>query len=317
MREQIRRRAGAAVVDGFFRTASALGRLHPRAKPSAHGVEVRRDVSYGPLAAHRLDVWKRHDLVAPAPAVLYVHGGGFRILSKETHWIMALAYARRGYVVFNIDYRLAPTDPFPAAVEDVCAAYTWLAAHAREYGADPSRLVLAGESAGANLVTAATLTTCWRRDEPAARAVFDTGLVPKAVVAACGMHQVTDPGRFSRRKRKLPRVVADRIDEVTHAYVGHAAVAGDPRLDLADPLVFLERKSAPTRALPAFFIPCGTGDPLLDDTRRLGAALRALGATAEDRYYGGELHAFHALVFRRNARLCWADTFRFLDEHLR
>ena len=50
--------------------------------------------------------------------MLYVHGGGFRILSKDTHWIMGLAFARRGFLVFNIGYRLAPKHPFPAAIAD-------------------------------------------------------------------------------------------------------------------------------------------------------------------------------------------------------
>ena len=54
-----------------------------------------------------------------APVVLYIHGGAFHYLSKDTHWVLALMFARRGYVVFNIDYRLAPVYPYSAAIEDV------------------------------------------------------------------------------------------------------------------------------------------------------------------------------------------------------
>ena len=88
------------------------------------------------------------------------------------------------------------------------------------------------------------------------------------------------------------------------------------RLDLADPVVALERGETPARPLPPFFLPVGTRDPLLNDTRRRGAALRALGGTAEEKYYPGELHAFHAFVMRRAARQCWADTYAFLDRHV-
>ena len=59
----------------------------------------------------------------------------------------------------------------------------------------------------------------------------------------------------------------------------------------------------------------GTRDPLLDDTRRLGAALDRLGVPYEVRYYPGEIHAFHALVWRPQARAFWRDTFAFLDRY--
>src|SRR5215468_3738307 len=113
----LRMRAGAFFVDNAFRGLSRLGQLHPLADPASHGVDVIRDVAYRPTGrrAHRLDVYlprdrhRRRRGEGPLPVVLYIHGGGFRILSKETHWMMGLAFARRGYLVFNINYRLAPT----------------------------------------------------------------------------------------------------------------------------------------------------------------------------------------------------------------
>jgi acetyl esterase len=88
-------------------------------------------------------------------------------------------------------------------------------------------------------------------------------------------------------------------------------------LDLADPVVFFERGAPPDRPLPAFFLPVGTRDPLLDDTRRMRRALDALGVPVRAAYYPGELHAFHALIWREHARNCWADIFAFVDQHLR
>lgn len=321
---QLRRRAGAAVVDGFFRGASRLGRLHPESAPAKHGLEVVRDVAYGTPSepARVLDVYRPHDSAEPhphlRPAVLYVHGGGFRILSKDTHWVMALAYARRGYVVFNVDYRLAPAHRFPAALEDVCAAYAWVVHNAARYGADAEQLVLAGESAGANLVAALTVAACYERPEPHARVVFDTGVVPRAVLPACGLFQVSDAARFRRRKPRLPRFIADRLEEVADAYLGPRPFgSGQPgELDLADPLVVFSRGVPPARPLPPFFLPVGTADPILDDTRRLAVALRALHVEVDERYYAGEFHAFHAFVFRPNARLHWRDTYAFLDRVL-
>lgn len=314
LRESLRRRAGALLIDNLFRGMAHAGKLHPLSRPERHRVEVLRDVPYGAAGEpHRkLDVYRPTDRAGPLPVVLYIHGGGFRILSKDTHWLLALAFARRGYLVFNIDYRLAPRHPYPAALEDACAAFAWVADRARRHGGDPSRVVLAGESAGANLVTSLALTTAYARPEPWARAAWDAGVLPRAVVPACGILQVTDPGRFRRRKATLAPFLDDRLREVSEAYVGDARGP----LDLADPVVVLERGAAPERPLPPFFVPCGTRDPLLDDSRRLKAALDRLSVACELQCYPGEVHAFHALLWRENARRCWEDTFRFLDAHV-
>jgi acetyl esterase len=316
-RDALRRRATATVIDGFLRAVTHLGSMNPEWRPERHGIEVRRDLSYreGGFADHLLDVWRPARAEGPLPIVLYVHGGGFRILSKDTHWMMALAFARRGYVVFNISYRLAPLHPFPAALEDTAAALEWVIANAARFGGDPSRIVFAGESAGANLVTSLALAGSYPRDEPFAKRVWDLDVRPQAVIAACGIFQVSDVHRFARRKKTFPRFILDRLEEVGSAYLGHDPSAHGTAIDLADPVCMLERGEPPARPLPPFFLPVGTRDPLLDDTRRLARALEKLGVEAETRFYPGEIHAFHALVFRESARTCWGHTFDFLARH--
>jgi acetyl esterase len=325
---EARRYVGAAMVDGFFNAASRVGRLHPNAKPERHAVEHLTDVRYlgGDHEAHLLDVYRpvhatsaepppyRRYSGPPWPIVFYVHGGGFRILSKDTHWIMGLSFARRGFIVFNVSYRLAPKHRYPAAIEDVCRAFAWVMANAERYGGDTSRVVLAGESAGANLVTSLALTLAYERPEPFAREAFATGVVPQAVLPACGVFQVSDIQRLKRRKPGMSKFIADRLHEVERAYLGPGPHAHS--LDLADPVVVLERGDKPARPLPPFFLPVGTKDPLLPDTRRLAQALQGLGVVAEDVYYPGELHAFHAVVLREPARRCWDETFAFLNRHV-
>lgn len=323
LRTRIRRAAGAAVLDNFFRGASRLSKLHPQAKPEKHGLERITNIPYtkSDQEHHLLDVYRPIGTARangedrePLPIVLYLHGGGFRILSKDSHWMMALAFARRGCVVFNVNYRLAPKHRFPAAIEDACAAYEWVVKNAAAYGGDVDRIVLAGESAGGNLVASLAIASSYERPEPYARRVWDTGVRPKVAMPACGLHQVTDPSRFLRRWPKLGKFADDRVVEVADAYLGGADHGA--AIDLADPLVHFENGETPQRPLPAFFLGCGTADPLIDDTRRLTAALRALGAHAEDRYYEGEPHAFHAAVFTPNAKRFWGHTYKFLDEHL-
>jgi acetyl esterase len=290
------------------------------ARLSRHGVEVIRNVAYRGTGRgeHLLDVYRPINASGPLPVVLYVHGGGFRILSKDTHWLMGLQFARSGYVVFNMNYRLAPVHPFPAALEDVSAALAWVSDHAKSYGGDVERLVFAGESAGANLVTSLAVATSWKRPEPYARLAWETGLRATAVVPACGMLQVTDPERFLDKK-KLSTFLRDRINEVSRAYVG-GRTSASAGVELADPLLVLEdhaRQGArPDRPLAPMFAPVGTKDPLLGDTRRLKAAMDELGATCDVRYYEGEVHAFHAAIWRPNAQRCWTDTFAFLNQHV-
>jgi acetyl esterase len=304
------------VVDNMFRALARVGRLHPRANPERHNVEVVRDLHYLPtgLPEHRLDVYRPTKIAAPWPVVLYVHGGGFRILSKDTHWLLALAYARRGYLVFNISYRLAPRHPFPAGITDACAAYEWVIKHAPAYGGDLSRFMLAGESAGANLVTAMTMAACYERPELYARQVFETGVVPRVVLPACGIFQVSDTERFMRRKKLAPWI-GDRLSEVEHAYL-RGVDPTSPELEMANPLLVFERGDRPARTLPPFFLPVGTRDVLLDDTRRMKAALDALDVPCEARYYPGEVHAFHAMIFRKQARHHWQHAYDFIDKHL-
>lgn len=308
----------------FLRTLSRAALLHPRARPRRHRVEVDTNIRYRPGAGpeHVLDVYRPVGRPGPLPVVFYVHGGAFQILSKDTHWMMGLAFARHGYLVFNISYRLAPKHRFPAAIDDTCAAWLWVLEHLAQYGGDPTRIAVAGESAGGNLVTALTLATVQRRREPYAQVVFDAGVVPRASLPFCALLEVSRSERFARR-RPVPEWIDGMMRRLEHAYLGEHRPAD---CDLADPLCVIERAAAAgtgegarafDRPLPAFFAPVGTRDPLLDDTRRLEKALRRLQVPCEARYYPDEIHAFHALVWRRQARVCWRDALAFLERHMR
>ncbi|KAG5363280.1 Carboxylesterase NlhH [Yarrowia sp. B02] len=298
----------------FFEGASAAARLFPQSNPKRYGVEVISNIQYRDTNSkyHLLDIYRpiKHD--GPLPVVLYIHGGAFRILSKDTHWIMALGFAREGYVVANISYRLAPQSPFPAAIEDSCYAFQWVVEHISDFGGDLSQLVLAGESAGANLVTALSICATYARPEPYSQLVFNTEVVPKVVLPRCGVLQVSDLDRFFKLTDVSARW-ADRLEQIGHGYVGKEAAktVGDKRTELANPLLILESDVQPDRHLPAFFATCGTKDILIYDTKRLIPALKKHGAVAEAVYYPGEGHAFQAMVFKKQAKNCWADELRF------
>jgi acetyl esterase len=98
------------------------------------------------------------DAQGPAPAMLYLHGGGFVIGSLETHDSLCRQLAlRSGGAVIALDYRLAPEHRFPTAVDDAWAALQWLCAQAGALGLDASRLAVGGDSAGGTLAAVCAL----------------------------------------------------------------------------------------------------------------------------------------------------------------
>ena len=96
--------------------------------------------------------------VGPHPILVFFHGGGWVFGTLETHGDICRTLCHRsGSLVVSVDYRRAPEHRFPAALEDCCAAVRWCAGHAAEIGGDPTRLAVAGDSAGGNLAAAVAL----------------------------------------------------------------------------------------------------------------------------------------------------------------
>jgi acetyl esterase len=314
------RRVGGAVHDKAWWYLAHLGRLSPLSNPGIHGIDVLRDIAYDASGHthHLLDIYRPKKRSGLLPTVLYIHGGGFRIMSKDTHWLMGLLFAKQGYVVFNINYRLAPEHPYPAAMEDAAQAYQWILDRGPDFGADPSRIVLAGESAGANACVGLTIASSYKRPEAWARRLYRTQSQPRVTVAKCGLLQVSRPERYTDllHGKALGPFVMDRIQDVTDDYLRRSTAKGNGGTVLADPLVFLERGRAPDRPLPPVFASVGTKDPLREDTRRLDTALAALEVPRQVKYYRGEIHAFQALFWRPQARKAWRDMFTFIDDHL-
>ncbi|HBY61353.1 MAG TPA: hypothetical protein DEH78_16145 [Solibacterales bacterium] len=131
------------------------------APPLPDDVVHDRGLEYSNVGARlALDVVRPKGLGASdrLPAVLLVHGGGFRAGNRESYLPVAARLARRGYVAATASYRLAPRHQFPAAVEDVKAAVRFLRANAAKYNIDPDRIGAMGGSAGGHLVLMLALT---------------------------------------------------------------------------------------------------------------------------------------------------------------
>ncbi len=99
----------------------------------------------------RLDVYKRHDATGAQPTLIWIHGGGWVGGTKESSLMSLMPWFEMGWNVVNVEYRLARVSPAPAAVEDCLCALRWVAAQAKTYDFDTSRLVVSGDSAGGHL----------------------------------------------------------------------------------------------------------------------------------------------------------------------
>jgi len=301
-------------LDAGLHALAGLADWLPQMRERMAACRLIEDLEYARAggAALRLDILQPPG-PGPHPVLIYLHGGAFAIGSKRTHRALAAAYASQGYLVCNVDYRLAPEHPFPAAIEDACAAWSWAADHVVEHGGDPQRIALAGESAGANLALAVTLACCTPRPEPFAAPLFERGVRPVAALLYCGFLQTSRPARY--RRSGVSALAARIASDAARSYLGRSADDPGQEQALADPLCIVEAMQAPSR-LPPLFIAAGLNDPVAADSRRLERELVRLESPCSAHYYAGEPHAFHVMFWRENAIRCWRDSFEFLHRHL-
>jgi monoterpene epsilon-lactone hydrolase len=187
-------------------------------------------------------------------AIYYLHGGAYVMGSINTHREMISRLSRAaGARALAIEYRLAPENPFPAAVEDSTAAYRWLLST----GVDPARLVIAGDSAGGGL-TMATLVALRDAGDPLPAAAVC--LSPWVDMEGLGGSMIT-------RAEADPMTQRESLLQTAKAYLGDA----HPRTPLAAPLY------ADLRGLPPLLIQVGTAETLLDDATRLAERAKSAG----------------------------------------
>lgn len=209
---------------------------------------------------------------APAPLLVYFHGGGWVIGDLETHD----AHCRRlaaysGARIMAVDYRLAPEHPFPAGHDDALAATRWAFDHASEMGVDPMRIGVGGDSAGGNLAASVAIDL---RDDPVRKLKFQLLIYP-----ATGPAEPT-PSRLELDGPILTSSVMDFFEK-TLAAVGHPDW----------------RRAAPAQVgdlsgLPAAMVVTAGFDPLQDEGRDYVKALSDAGVPASHLHYSDLVHDF-------------------------
>lgn len=233
---------------------------------------IAEDVRCEPVNAGGVPAeWISTPEAAEERVLYYLHGGGYALSSISTYREMISRLARAaGARALAIDYRLAPENPFPAAVEDSLAAYRWLFSS----GVDPSKVVIGGDSAGGGL-TVATMVALRDAGEP----------LPAAGVCISPWVDMEGIGKSITTKAEVdPIVTKEVVVEMAKLYLGKA----DPRTPLAAPIY------AELRGLPPLLIQVGTSEVLLDDATRLAERARSAGVYVTLETWEDMFHVWHS-----------------------
>jgi acetyl esterase/lipase len=159
------------------------------------GASVERNLTYAegkPEDAdkHKLDIYRPREPNS-APVLIFLHGGYWRQGDRSQYTFLGNLFAEAGYVVVIPSYRLMPSNPHPAQIEDVASAFAWTHDHIAKYGGDPNRIVVSGHSAGAHLASLLALDPEWLgRFKLTENAI-------RAVVSLSGVYDVSHLSAFS------------------------------------------------------------------------------------------------------------------------
>lgn len=268
-------------------SSSRNDRKRDKQIPLPTGVTQYQNISYGQNGKWSLlDVYCPQGTDQPLPTIVSIHGGGYVYGTKEIYRRYCMDMARRGFAVVNFNYRLAPRNRFPAPLEDTNAVLQWVADNAKQYHLDPQRLILLGDSAGAQLAShyAAIATN------PEFAAHFDFTL-PRVRIRGlglfCGMYEMSKMAAQPRKGFFLD-------------YLGKKIPGEDPRLQVLEAI---------TAQFPPAYIATAEHDFLRSAAEPMYRFLRGMGIETRWDCYGSRErtqvgHVFHVNILLPEAMEC-------------
>ena len=270
-----------------------------KAIPLPEGITQCRNISYGCHGKwNLLDVYYPDGTTDKLPTIVSIHGGGYVYGSKEIYRRYGMDMAKRGFAFVNFNYRLAPKWKFPAPLADTNAVLRWVYMNAKRYHLDPERIILVGDSAGAQLASQYAVM----HTNPEYASFF--GLKQdKVTIRALGLNcGVYDMAKHCAGKRR--GLVLD--------YLGKDIPKDDPRLDVL---------GAVTSEFPPAFITTAHNDFLRDDAEPMFHYLSRKGIPCGWKCYGTPAqkdigHVFHVNILKPEAVACNDDSVAFFRKYI-
>lgn len=255
----------------------SLARSTSIGMPLRTGLHVTDRRIPGPAGSIPVRIYRRYGLPEGAPAVVYLHGGGWVVGDLDTHdGSCRLIADESDCVVVSVDYRLAPEHPFPAAVDDAVAAYRWVHDHAAELSIEPGRVGVMGDSAGGNLAAVVAQVT------------RDTDVPPP--VAQGLVYPATD-AHFREKSHDL---FSDGFFLTRRSMEWFRAHYLPDRTDWDSPLASPIEATDLSGVCPAIVVTAGF-DPLRDEGRRYAERLADAGVSVRYRCYDDMVHGFFGM----------------------
>jgi len=272
---QFGHRAGQTdLVDDVGSMRSRLRRLAGIGMFEVVNVEVTERWFSGPDQDLAVRIYRAHGAVENAPAIMYIHGGGWALGDLDTHdRSCRLLATTTGATVCSVDYRRPPEHPFPAPLEDCLASWLWLHDHADELSIDSERVAVMGDSAGANLAAVLAIE-CRSNDLPAP---IVQGLIYPVVDDVAHYASTESCGEGFG-------LDLDTMHWMAGMYVPDEA-------DHESPRVFPIKSDDLSGVAPALVVTAGF-DPLRDQGFAYTSALRSAGVTVVDRCFDDMVHGF-------------------------
>ncbi len=214
----------------------------------------------------------------PMPVIVYYHGGGWVIATIDSYEASAMALAKKSKaIVASVEYRHAPENKFPAAHEDAFAAYKWVLANAGQFGGDPARVAVAGESAGGNLAANVAIMA---RDGNVQKPVHMLLVYPVA-----GTDMNTPSYIMNQNAVPLSKgAMGWFVDKV----LAKPEDAMNPMLNLTT--------MADLKGLPSATVITDSIDPLMSEGKMLAEKLKAAGVATDYKNYEGVTHEFFGMA---------------------
>lgn len=279
--------------------ASRSDRKRDSLIPLPLGITECRNISYGSHGKwNLLDVYYPNGTTAPLPTIVSIHGGGYVYGSKEIYRRYGMDMARRGFAFVNFNYRLAPKWKFPTPLWDTNKVMKWICCNADRYHLDPNRIILVGDSAGAQLAsqygaiaTSADYAATFHMEVPDIRI--------RALGLNCGMYDMAARAAEPRKGIHLD-------------YLGKDIPADDPRFRVLDAI---------GHNYPPAYITTSFHDFLRADAEPMFNHLISKGVKTQWKCYGSEEdktvgHVFHVNIPLPEAIRCNDDSAAFFREVL-